>query len=224
VIADAHGPAAVLAMLAFDEDRYFAGRADEAREETTLLEVMDQDHLYYGKGALMMHALRERLGTASVDSSLRSLFAAHGGPGGMATSRDLRDALVARAASGLDTAMVEGWLSGRATYDLALDSATVIREGGAWRVHATMRASRIAPPGDVGVPLERDSVEILALDGPPDEGNVLHAARLPARDGAIVLEVPSATRPAWLALDPRLLKLEADRSDNEWRLVAPSSP
>jgi hypothetical protein len=208
-------------MLAFDEDRYFAGRADEAQEEPTLLEVQDEDHLYYGKGALAMHALRARLGTDAVDGALRSLLASHGGPGGMATSRDLRVALLARAASDPDSATVDQWLAGRATYDLSLDSATVARAGDGWRIRATLRATRTAPPGDAGLPLERDSVEVVALDGAAGEGRLLHAAWMPVRSGTIEIDVPPATRPAWLSIDPRRLKLEADRSDNEQRIVTP---
>jgi hypothetical protein len=224
VIADAHGEGAVLAMLAFDEDRYFAGRAGEARDEPTLLEVLDEDHLYYGKGALMMHALRVRLGADAVDGALKTLLSWHGGPGGMATSRDLHDALQARAAGGVDSATVDQWIAGRTTYDMSLDSGTVARAGDAWRVRAKLRASRAALPDGIGVPLERDSVELTALDGPPGEGRVLHSAWLPMRDGAVELDVPLATRPAWLVLDPRRLKLEADRFDDAWRLAAPDRP
>jgi hypothetical protein len=208
-------------MLAFDEDRYFAGRADEAREEPTLLEVTDQDHLYYGKGALMMHALRARLGDETVDGALRSLLVAHGGPGGMATSRDLRDALVARAPRGPDRATVDEWLAGRTSWRLSLDSGTVARASDGWRVRAVVQASRTAPPGDVTAPLEHDSLELAVLDGPPGEGREIHTSRLPVRDGTIEFDVPHATRPEWLVLDPRRLRLEADRSDNERRLTVP---
>ena len=214
VIASMHGADALPAMLAFDEDRYFAGRASDVRDEPPLLEVTDQSHLYYGKGALMMHALRVRLGSAAVDEALRSLLADHGGPGGTATSGDLRDRLLMRAVSGLDSAMVDEWLTGRASYALRLDSATVTKTADGWRVRADLHADRSSLEGDAGPSLARDSVEVTVLDGPPGKGQELRTVRVPLRDGPIELDIPVATRPAWAVVDPRRLKLEAERWDD----------
>jgi aminopeptidase N len=64
VVSALHGERSLAAILAFDEDRYFAGRAQEPDSEPVLLETSGEAYLYYGKGAIVMNGLRDLLGTA----------------------------------------------------------------------------------------------------------------------------------------------------------------
>jgi hypothetical protein len=220
VIADLYGAGAVTPMLAYDEDRYFAGRASDPATEPPLMATTSEDHLYYGKGAMAMHALRERLGHDAVDAALAALLGAHAGPGGSATTRDLRAALLARARTAGDSGVVDTWLAARVTYEFQLDSAQVERAPDGWRVRAVLLASRMMPSGDPAPPAAMDSVEVSVLDGAPGVGRELARRVVPVRDGVIDLPVRGATRPVWLALDPRRLLLTGTRWDDAVRIGA----
>ncbi len=86
VVDEIHGAGAVQAMLAFERDRYLAGRADQIGPEPTLLTVRNEPYIYYGKAALTFARLRERLGDRRLIDSLNVLIARERGPFGAANA------------------------------------------------------------------------------------------------------------------------------------------
>jgi aminopeptidase N len=88
------GEAALEPLLHVDENRYREGAAEDLEEEPGLYRVADQSYIYYGKGGVVMHALRDSLGEVALNASLRRLVQAHGGPlAPPATTLDLLDYL-----------------------------------------------------------------------------------------------------------------------------------
>ena len=95
----AHGADALPQLIAFDHDRYLAGRARDPEPEPPLVEASGQDYLFYGKGAVAMHALRAALGDSAITRALRQLVVREGGPAGAATAAMLHELLRAEAST-----------------------------------------------------------------------------------------------------------------------------
>jgi ABC-2 type transport system permease protein len=222
VVADMHGADALPAMLAFDEDRYLAGRAQESANEPTLLEATDQAYLYYGKGAVIMNALRDLLGAAAVDRALGKVMAVHAGPRGAATTLDLRDAVRVEAATSAQRTLVDEWLGERTVYDLRVDSAyTTTLENGRFRTAVWITAAKTVRRGTTDVPLsmEGEAIDVAVYDGNPQTGRRLYAGKHTVTEGRIALSLDLAARPAFVVVDPFVRRIDRDRTDNRKRIA-----
>lgn len=221
VLADAHGPQALPPMLAFDEDRYLAGRTQEETTEPSMLEVENQDYLYYGKGAVLMNSLRARLGPAAVDRALARLLAAYGGPHGAATTRDLWTALLTEARTPVDRALVDEWLTQRVTHELRVDTALVTPVGGRFRATVRLSTRKTDSRNGQEKPLstEGEPVEVAVLDGPPGAGKTLYTAQPRVQNGRIELQISLPRRPAYVVVDPKVHYLDRERSNNQRRFL-----
>lgn len=220
VLASVRGESALPPMLAFDHDRYLAGRAGAREEEPTLMETAAQEYLYYGKGAIAMHALHDALGDSAMVHALRSLVRAEGGPHGAATSRTLYGLLMSEAVDVRSRALVDEWFTSRVTDDLAADSAVVAPANGSYRLKAWFRASRTdmrnrearAVPDD-----ELYQVDV-AVYGEGSEAPVLYQGRQYVRNGRIELSLDVPARPAFVEIDPEVRRIDRDRSNNRKRV------
>jgi hypothetical protein len=79
VLRDRWGEAMLAPLLQVDADRYRTGVARSAEPERALYRATDQDFLYYGKGGVVMHALRDSIGGDLLNEALRQFAADHGG-------------------------------------------------------------------------------------------------------------------------------------------------
>ncbi len=60
-------PAQVPQALAYERNLYLTGRTRETGNEPSLARAGNEDYVYYRKGALVMHALQERIGEAALN-------------------------------------------------------------------------------------------------------------------------------------------------------------
>ncbi|GAB3834035.1 M1 aminopeptidase family protein [Hymenobacter jeollabukensis] len=223
VLADAHGPEALPAVLAFDEDRYLAGRTDEAATEPAMLAVDDQAYLYYGKGAVMMSSLRARLGPAAVDRALARLLVTYGGPHGAATTRDLWTALLTEAPTATDRAAVDEWLTRQVVRELRVDTALVQPAAdGRFQAEIRISARKTAGQGrrEIAQSTDGETVEVTVLDGPPGSGRLLYHGEERVVGSQIQLKLRLPKRPAYVVVDPAVRYLDRDRTNNQRRFVA----
>ncbi|HEX6085127.1 MAG TPA: M1 family aminopeptidase [Thermoanaerobaculia bacterium] len=64
-------------FLRYELDRYLRGRGGELIAEQPISLVENQQYIHYGKGSLVMYALRDYIGEARVNAALRKFIAAH---------------------------------------------------------------------------------------------------------------------------------------------------
>lgn len=215
VVGAVHGAAGVDAILAYDEDRYLVGRANEGAGEPALERLTDEPWLYYSKGSMMMHALRAELGDSSVDAALRELIVGHSGSRGGATAPLLRSALLQQSATAADSGTVGEWFSGRAVWDVALEGITATKPG----YQVTVRAAR---QGDATLPMAASGATgVVTIAGVDAAGGVPWRGTVLVRDGVGTVTLPALPGVVLLVLDPDRRLLDRDRANNRRELPPP---
>jgi len=214
VLRRLRGDGQITRLMEFDAQRYLLGRAQEKDPERPLTRVTGQDWLYYGKGAVVMNALRDLLGEDALNRALRHFVAEHAYPNPSPSADDLVAAIEAEARP-QDRALIEEWTREVVMYDLAIDSASAQRlPDGRYRVTARLRAAKTARRGAADVPLPFDEPLDLAVLGDDPAAAPLYAARHRIRGGVTEVTVIVPRRPTSIAIDPYVHRIEAERADN----------
>ena len=220
LIVDAVQDDAVMTkMLSFDHDRYLRGRANTTGVEPTLLTTWDDDYLYYGKGALAFHALRDVLGDARILAVLCDIVATEGGPSGASSARQLYQKLREAAPDASARAVIDEWFTKRVVYDLAIDSVTAHQIGAQTRVVARLLAQRTTTDsaGEQTAPVEGQRVAV-GIFGGTRAAPVLRAIVRPMlRDGVAQVDTTVSGAVVAVEVDPQLRLLDRDRSNNRKR-------
>lgn len=220
VMEEMYGREKVRDFLAFELDRYLSGRSREEVRELPLSRVQSQPYIYYGKGAIVMYALKDLLGEEPVDGALRELLRTKGGPGGDATTRDLLARLYAVAPGELHP-LIAGWLEEITLYDLKLESAAVTPlPGGKYEVKMRIAAARSrADGGGNESPVElSENIPVGIFGANPDRAaeadHVLYLRPRALHSGINELSAIVDAQPAVVAVDPYITRVDRNRFDN----------
>ncbi len=221
VVASMRGEGAVPPMLAFDHNRYLQGRTGERDMEPTLLATTDQSYMYYGKGAIAMHAIHDLLGDSAMTRALATLLATDGGPRGAATTPGLHALLRAAARSDADRRVVDEWFTARVVYDLGAETATTTPMGERHRLTASFRVDKRTLRGRTEEALSADGALIdIAVSAEESQGHrVLYVGEHAVVRGRIELSLTLPVRPGSVEIDPSVRRIDRDRSDNRRRVV-----
>jgi ABC-type transport system involved in multi-copper enzyme maturation permease subunit len=200
--------------LQFELDRYLSGRADE-KTEVPLTRVTDQAYLYYGKGAIVMNALKELLGEETLNRALRSFVAAQSGPGHQPKIDDLLQSIEA-VTPPHDRALVNEWMRDVILYDLTMTSANARRLADG-RFEVTMRIdAHKARADEHELPVD-EPIEIGVFAADPDvasANDILHLAAHALHSGANTITVIVGKQPSFAVIDPYITRLDRNRFDN----------
>lgn len=213
-VRELHGDEQVGRMLEHDLERYLRGRAEDREPEPPLARVTHQQHLYYGKGAVVMAGLRDLLGEAALDRALRRFVREHAHPAPAPSAADLVAAIEAEAAPE-QRALVDQWLRRVVLYDLAVGSASYRPlPDGRRRLTARVRAAKSERRGGRDFPLAMDEVLDVAVYAAGPAAMPLYQGRHRFRGGVAEIDVVVAGIPGTVAVDPRVLRVETERADN----------
>ncbi|HEX8472775.1 MAG TPA: hypothetical protein VF666_01960 [Pyrinomonadaceae bacterium] len=91
--------------------------------EPPLMRVVDLEHVYYSKGAIVIDAMRDLIGEDTLNRTLRRLLREHGAASPPATTPDLLAALRAEAAPEY-YALIEEWVGEVSFLDLRVEAAS----------------------------------------------------------------------------------------------------
>lgn len=214
------GRPTVRRMLAIELDRYLAGRSREERAEVPLYRVGNQSYLYYGKGAVVMYAIRELIGDDGMRAALGGLIADHAGPGGRATTLDLIEQL-RRVSTEADFAHIEEWMKEIVLYDLSVESASVRRlDDGRYEVEVRVAGSKAVADGSGNETAREldEAVDVAVFDLHPDDAesanSVIERRRVALRSGVTQLVFLVDRAPAYVVVDPDLTRIDRNRLNN----------
>ena len=215
VLDKRYGRGQVRRSLQFELDRYLAGRAGDEKTEVPLTRVTDQAYLYYGKGAIVMNALKELLGEETLNRALRSFIAAQSGSAHQPRIDDLLHE-IETVTPPENRALVNEWTRDVIHYDLTLTSATSRRlpDG---RFEVTMQVNVHKSRVDEHELPVNESIEIGIFATDPDvasANDILHLAAHPLHSGANTITVIVAKQPSYAALDPYVTRIDRNRFDN----------
>ncbi|MEA2326300.1 MAG: type transport system permease protein [Thermoanaerobaculia bacterium] len=215
VLDKRYGRGQVRRSLQFELDRYLAGRAGDSNTEAPLTRVTDQSHLYYGKGAIVMNALKELLGEETLNRALRGFVAAQSGPDHQPKIDDLLRAIEAVTPQE-NRALVNEWTRDVILYDLTMTSATSSRlpDG---RFEVTMQATVHKSRADEHELPVNESIEFGIFATDPDDAaakDILHLVAHPLHSGANTITVVVNKQPSFAAIDPYLTRIDRNRFDN----------
>jgi hypothetical protein len=216
VIEKKYGRDAARRLLAFENDRYLAGRAAETDEEAPLAQVAGQQYIYYGKGAVVMNGIRELAGEEPLYRALRRFLEVHAGRS--ATSRELALAL-RNAVRAEDGPLVDEWLNEIVVYDFAIDSASAIKRADgrfdirlkitATKSHATRRGAETPRPF-------RERIDVALYENDPDAAATQTQA-FELHDGANEIAFVSTVVPRFATVDPLVTRIDTTRANNTKR-------
>ena len=219
VLEAEHGPGSLPPLLRYERENYLLSRTNTPFPEPTLARVVDLEHVYYSKGAIVMEGIRDLIGQDALDAALRRLLREHGPGAPPATTRDLLDALHAASAPE-HHALIDEWITQVSFVEMRVETATArALPGGRWRVTATVRARKTLDPGGgvkpTEIPLDdRIDVAVYASHPLTTGAAPLFAAKQGLHTGLNTLTFDVSARPAYISVDPFERRIEAERADN----------
>ena len=215
VLDKRYGRGQVRRSLQFELDRYLAGRAGDEKTEVPLTRVTDQAYLYYGKGAIVINALKELLGEETLNRALRSFVAAQSGPEHQPKIDDLLHEIEAVTPTE-NRALVNEWTRDVILYDLTLATASSRRLPNG-RFEVTMQVNVHKSRADEHELPVNESIEIGLFAADPDvasANDILYLAAHPLQSGANTITVIVAKQPSYAAIDPYITRIDRNRFDN----------
>lgn len=219
VLEATQGQGSLPPLLRFEREIYLLSRTNMPFPEPPLMRVVDLDHVYYSKGAIVLDAMRDLIGEDALNRALRRLLREHGATSPPATTDDLLAALRAEAAPE-QHALIEEWVREVSFVDLRIEAANAqTLPDGRYRVTATVLGRKtFDPAGGVKateVPLD-EMIDVAVYAGHPlsTDGAPLYAAKHRLRTGQNEVTFEVSGRPGFISLDPFERRIEAERADN----------
>ncbi|WP_163988707.1 ABC transporter permease/M1 family aminopeptidase [Pyxidicoccus caerfyrddinensis] len=211
-------------FLQFQLDRYLSGRRTQVLAEEPLVSVeLDQKHIAYGKGALALYLLQQRMGEEAVNRALRRYvdryrFTVAPYP----RSVDLVAFLREEAQTPEDQALITDLFERITLYDLKVQHPKAVkRADGKWDVTVPVEAKKLYANGqgeETEAPLS-DLIEIGLFTSEPgggafDKKDVIRMERQKVRSGKQVFRFVTDTEPTHAGIDPYNLYIDRNSGDN----------
>ena len=224
VLKRLRGEENIRSFLQFQIDRYLTGRRTQVLEEQPLVSAgLDQDYINYGKGALALYLLQERIGEEAVNRALRRFveryrFTIAPYP----RSLDLIAMLRAEAKAPEDQALITDLFERITLYDLAVQQPKAVkRADGRWDVTVPVVAKKFYANGkgeEKEAPLS-DLIEIGLFTAQPgfgafDKKDVIRVERQKVRSGKQVFRFVTDKKPTHAGIDPYNLYIDRNSGDN----------
>ena len=225
-----YGPEAARRVYEFQMERYFRGRAEQARE-VPVLQVEDQPYIAYRRGAIALYMLRELLGEEAVNGALRRYFEKYRDVGPpYPSSLDLYAELRAVTPDSL-SGLLEDLLETITLWDVRAERATVEPTGpGEYQVTLTVGAKKLRADGagrETEVPMDEwTEIGVFAAGEGDALGEPLYLERHRIRRGEQTIRITVHREPARAGIDPYRKLIDRQRDDNVIGVEAggPESP
>ncbi len=172
VMEKKYGEQKIRKFLTFELDSYLRGRANEYLEEMPLLRAENQPYIYYRKGAVVMMALRDRIGEENINKALKSLIAKFKFSENIQpTTLDLVAAIKTVALQD-DFSFIDDQFNQISIYDLKINDADVKKlEGEEYilTLNVSAKKFRASGKGEESEQTFEDAVEIVLFSGDPND-------------------------------------------------------
>jgi len=219
-----HGEDGIRRYLQFQLDRYLAGRRTQVLAEQPLASVeLSQQHIAYGKGALAMYLLQERIGEDAVNRALKRFvdryrFTVAPYP----RSLDLIALLREEAKTPQDQELITDLFERITLYDLRVQQPKAMqRADGNWDVTVPVEAKKLYADGkgtEQEAPLD-ERIEIGLFTAEPGaatfrRSDVIRMTWKPVRSGRQVFHFVTEKKPSYAGIDPYNAYIDRNVEDN----------
>lgn len=224
VLKRLRGEESIRRFLEFHIDRYLSGRRTQVLEEQPLVSAgLDQDYISYGKGAIALYLLQERMGEEAVNRALRRFvdryrFTVAPYP----RSLDLIAYLRQEAKTPEDQALITDLFERITLYDLKVEQPKALkRVDGKWDVTVPVEAKKFYANGkgeEKEAPLS-DLIEIGLFTAEPGGGafdtkEVIRMERQKVRSGKQIFRFVTDKKPTHAGVDPYNFYIDRNSGDN----------
>ncbi|MDP9193428.1 MAG: hypothetical protein M3P06_17175 [Acidobacteriota bacterium] len=201
-------------LLTYELDLYLAGRTSQTGAEPPLAEARGQAYLYYRKGVIVMHALKDLLGEPAVNAALRNLLRKHAGPNRNPTTAHLLEELRAVAPQE-QHALINEWITKVTLYDFKVESAESQKlTDGRYKVELRVSAQKQDDSDRVMPMREMIDIGVYSLDD-----KALHFAKHELHGGVQIISIIVDQEPRSAAVDPYICRIDRNRFDNSKNVV-----
>ena len=192
-------------LIEFEQSRYFEGRSRSVIDEVPLYRA-DESYLIYSKGAAAMYAISQKLGVDPVNRALAKLLAVHRYPAIPATTLDLVQYLKEEV-NDQHAHFIDNWFFDIKVHDMAIAKTSVSTSGSRYLV-------------EVCLTVNKDTTEVLELVVRDSLAKTLTSieVQIPGSVTEHCVDLILEHKPAVVEIDPRLLLLDSDRSNNRYLL------
>ncbi|HJQ37692.1 MAG TPA: hypothetical protein VKB93_11190 [Thermoanaerobaculia bacterium] len=208
------GPAEARRVYDFQMNRYLRQRGETGRD-VPLLEVEDDPHIEYGKGAVALYTLREHIGVEAVNGALRRFLEKYrrSGPP-YPTSLDLYAELRAVTPPSLHSLLTDLFET-VTLWDVKTQSAAARRlPDGTYEVTLEVMAQKLRADGgglETATPMN-DLLEVGIFA--PGKDDPIYLTRHRIRSGQQTIRIVVPQKPSRAGVDPLRKLIERERGDN----------
>lgn len=208
-------------ILAYEQEWYLRGRANERGVERSLAYVDRQEYVYYHKGALAMYALRDAVGEAPLNRALSAYLSrvAFKGPP-YTTATELVSAIRAGVPNDAQPLVTDLFERNVRFNNTLVAAHAKERADGTYLVRLEWRAKKLQSDSagtELELPID-DWMDIAILNDEAHEPVVLREVRQRVRSATSILEIVVSTRPTRVTIDPYHKLLDRDSGDNARRV------
>ena len=202
-----YGDQYVRKLIEFEHGRYLFGRNRSLHQELPLYRA-DEPYLIYSKGAAALYAITQMLGEKHVNTALTNLVSAHRYPAVPATTLDLISYLLADT-NPQQAKFIKQWFFDINVHDVAISEVGVTQQSDHYLVTVCL----------VSTQDEVNRVEIQFTDVSGRVTDEFVMAFEPAEAQTQCAQRRVKAYPTYVEVDPRLLILDSDRSNNHYTVL-----
>ncbi|MGK0375441.1 MAG: ABC-2 type transport system permease protein [Arenicella sp.] len=221
VMEKAYGETNARKFLTYELDRYLRGRTGEILDENPLLRTDNQQYIHYQKGAVVMMALRHRMGEDKVNQALKGIldeFKYKDDP--FPTTLDLVRHLKTNAKDS-EKSLIDDLFNQITLYEMrAEEVSSEALVNGQFKITFKTSAKKFIADGkgeETEQPLE-ESVEIAMFSNDPNkfglENRVIYKQQHLVVSGDNSFEIIVDEKPAYIGIDPFVRFIDRDTGNN----------
>ena len=219
ILEKLYGQAMVRPLAEYTVRRYFSGRSYASEKEPALYLTKHQQYLAYSKGAIVMSAIKDLIGEATLNTVLRNLIAKyHHAP--VATTLDFLEELYAVVPTDQHQ-LIDDWMKRVITYDLAVASSSYQPlDDGTYEVVVHVTGARFETdendePLEIGI---NEPIMIGVFSTHPknmnDQAGALYLKPHQITQNEMTFKLIVDKVPAYISIDPFHTRLDRNALDN----------
>ena len=221
VMEERYGRDQMKRFLEYELDRYLQGRSSEQRQELPLMQVENQTYIHYRKGSLVMYALKDYLGEATVNRVLAEFiddYKFQEPP--FTTSGALVERFEAAAPDSLRGFVGDLFREITLYENRATEATYTETDDGRYRVDLTINARKLqADSLGTESPVAMDAyvdIGVFATDADvgSSEQQTLYLKKHRLTDGEQTVSVTVDEKPAQAGVDPYVVLIDRNTDDN----------